>query len=130
MSTLEHRPVLMALTMLYHLGAAAKIGGLLYLLVSLHQVPEGPVAYALTDHFSRMATISVAALIAAGAGLSWFCVGSVDAMLGTTYGVKLGAKALLTPVRLGIGGLNLSIVRAIRRGSRSKTDFLTALWRG
>jgi putative copper resistance protein D len=48
--------------------------------------------------------------------MSWFYVGSVGAMIGTTYGIMLSAKMIFTLILLGIGLLNFKIVQAIRRG--------------
>jgi len=116
MARLEHRSLLMALTLCHHLAAAAWIGGLPYLLVALRHSPEGPTAAAMTDRFSRMAMISVGVLVGAGTGMSIFYVGSPAAMFETTYGVMLWSKVILTFVLLAIGALNLNIVRGIRRG--------------
>jgi copper resistance protein D len=116
MARLENRPLLLALTLLHHLASAAWMGGLFYLLLSLRFLREGPVAAAFTDRFSRLAMVSVAALIGAGASMSWFYVGSMAATFGTTYGIMLGAKVILTLVLLGVGGLNLRIVQGIRQG--------------
>lgn len=113
---LEHRPILMALTLFHHLAAAAWIGGLPYLLVSLRHIPGGPAAAAIASRFSRMAMISVAALIVAGAGMSVDYVGSASAAVETTYGIMLLSKVIFTLVLLALGALNLNIVRAVRRG--------------
>lgn len=113
---LEHRSLLVALTMLHHVGAAAWIGGIPYLLISLRHLPEGPFAAAMTDRFSHMAVISVAALLGAGAGMSLFYVGSPVAMAETTYGIMLLSKVILTFALLTLGALNLNLVRDLRRG--------------
>jgi len=108
--------VLMTLTLLHHVAAGAWIGGLPYLLITLRHSPEGPVTAAVTERFSRTAMISVAVLICAGAGMSWFYVGSAAASFETTYGVMLWSKVILTALLLGLGALNFRIVEATRKG--------------
>ena len=110
----EWRWGLMALTLVHHAAGAAWIGGLPYLLVALRQAGEG--AAAVTGRFSRLAMMAVPALAGAGAGLGWLFVGSAAAFGGTTYGIMLAAKVVLTGMLLLLGALNLRIVRAVRQG--------------
>ncbi len=112
----EWRAPLMALTLVHHAAGAAWIGGLPYLLAALRQYGDGAAAAAVVGRFSRLAMISVAALAGAGAALGWLYVGSPAALGGTTYGIMLAAKVALTAMLLLLGALNLSIVRAVRRG--------------
>ena len=109
----EWRSPLMALTLVHHAAGAAWIGGLPYLLAALRQ---GAAAAPVVDRFSRLAIVAVAALVGAGAGLGWLFVGSAAAFGGTTYGIMLAAKVVLTGILLLLGSLNLRIVRAVRRG--------------
>ena len=113
---LEHRPVLTAATLLHHLGGAAWIGGLPYLLLTLRHTPTRARAAALTARFSRLALISVAFLAGAGTAMALLYVGSAAAAVETTYGVMLIAKVILTAILLLLGALNWRIVRAIRTG--------------
>jgi putative copper resistance protein D len=118
---LEHRWILMAVTLIHHLAGAAWIGGLPYLVIALRHASDGAVATAITARFSRLAMSSVALLSGAGTALALIYVGSAGAMVETTYGIMLLAKMILTSIILLFGALNLSIVRAIRRGASPDT---------
>jgi putative copper resistance protein D len=112
----EYRWMLMALTLGHHAAGGAWIGGLPYLLVALRRTADDATAGRLTSRFSCLAMVSVALVTGAGAGLGFIYVGSGAALGGTTYGVMLLAKVVLTGVLLLFGVLNLKIVRAVRRG--------------
>lgn len=116
-SRLEHRGVLVFLTFLHHAAGAAWIGGLPYLLLALHRADSQEIARSLTSRFSRMAMLAVTVLVAAGAAMAFFYVGTPGALVGTTYGVMLSAKVMLTALLLLLGLLNLRIVRAVRAGA-------------
>jgi copper resistance protein D len=111
---IEFHWLLMLLTLLHHAASAAWIGGLPYLLIALRHT-NGGAARQLTQRFSRLAMVSVVALAGAGAGLGYLYVGSLPATLGTTYGIMLLAKVVLTGILVLLGGLNLQIVRAVGR---------------
>jgi putative copper resistance protein D len=113
----EARPLAIALTLIHHVAGAAWIGGLPYLLIALRR--DADLAVTMTARFSRLAMASVAALMAAGAGLGWIYVGSAAALGGTTYGAMLVAKVLLTAALLLLGFLNFRIVRAVREDGRA-----------
>jgi putative copper resistance protein D len=113
---LEHRAGLAALTLAHHVGSAAWIGGLPYLLVTLRRSENRRAAEVMVSRFSRLAMFSVVMLIAAGATLALAYTGSVSALTGTTYGVMLLSKVILTLFLLAFGALNFGIVRAVRSG--------------
>ncbi|HVT18863.1 MAG TPA: CopD family protein [Thermoanaerobaculia bacterium] len=113
---LEGRPAALLLTALHQAAAACWIGGLPYLLIALAGSSDAAAAQAMTARFSRLAQVCVATLAAAGAGLSWLYVGSPAALLGTAYGAMVTTKAVLFALLLGLGALNLSIVRRVRAG--------------
>jgi putative copper resistance protein D len=112
----EWRGLLMSLTFVHHLAGAAWIGGLPWLLVFLRQNDGLPAAAIVSRRFSRLAIGSVAALVTAGAGLGWLYVGSAAALGGTTYGLMLASKVVLTAILLWFGVLNRRIVQAAERG--------------
>lgn len=117
---IEHRWLLAGVTLVHHAAGAAWIGGLPYLLVTLRHTRNGAAA-AITARFSSLAMLSVALLSAAGAVLTFAYVGSAGAAAGTAYGAMLAAKVFLTGTVLGLGFLNLKIVRAVRGGGQPST---------
>ena len=64
---LDYRWALVALTLVHHVASAAWIGGLPYLLMALRRATSAESA-AMTARFSKLAMVSVALLIGAGAG--------------------------------------------------------------
>jgi putative copper resistance protein D len=112
----DHRMILVASTAAHHLGAAAWIGGLFYLLVTLRRSPDRVAATATIQRFSKLAMASVTMLVGAGLALSLFYVGSLPALGGTTYGIMVLAKVSLTVLLLVLGALNFRIVSLTRKG--------------
>jgi putative copper export protein/mono/diheme cytochrome c family protein/peroxiredoxin len=85
---------------LHLLAAGAWLGALpalAYLLGTMQSI-EG--AASATRRFSSFAIVCVIALILSGVGNSWFLVGSLPALFGTTYGRLLLAKLALLAVML------------------------------
>jgi len=113
----EHRGVLVPLTLAHHLASAAWIGGLPYLLVALRHSRDTRSAGEIVSRFSRLAMASVAVLAGAGGVLAWMYTGSISAITGTTYGAMLLSKVVLTLLLLVFGALNFRIVRAVRSGA-------------
>jgi copper resistance protein D len=112
---LDYRWTLVGLTLIHHVASAAWIGGLPYLLMALRRATRAESA-AMTARFSKLAMVSVALLIGAGAALAFAYVGSFTGMLGATHGVMLSAKVVLTAILLLLGALNFRIVRAVAGG--------------
>ncbi|HKR27344.1 MAG TPA: CopD family protein [Acidobacteriaceae bacterium] len=117
-SRMEDRAVLLALTGAHHLGMAAWVGALLFLLLALRSGPEPEVARAMARRFSAMAVVAVVVLVGAGAGLSIFYAGSWRGMWGTSYGILLSAKIVLTAMMLALGAANYLAIRAAGEDSR------------
>lgn len=110
-SRMEDRAVLLALTAAHHLGMAAWVGGLLFLLLALRAEPEPKVARVMAQRFSAMAVAAVVVLVGAGAGLSWFYAGNWRGMWGTSYGILLSAKIVMTAMMVALGGANYLAIR-------------------
>lgn len=125
-SRMDHRAILLALTAAHHLGIAAWVGALLFLLLALRAGPESELAHAMTRRFSAMAVLAVTTLVGAGAGLSWFYAGSWSGMWDTSYGILLSAKIVLTAFMLALGAANYL---AIRRAADGSSAFLLRLRR-
>jgi putative copper resistance protein D len=113
---LSHRLPLMLMTGLHHAATAAWIGGLPYLILALPRCGEGAIPRILATRFSRLAQLSVGALIFAGAGMSYAYIGTPEALLGTAYGAMVGTKIALLALLLVLGGFNFFIVRKVNAG--------------
>ena len=118
-SRMEDRTILVAMTTLHYLATATWIGGLPYLLISARRIRDPQLKTQIASRFSRLAQVSVAVLFLAGLVMSWFYVGSWDAMYGTAYGVMLGSKLALFLVLLLLGAANFYIVRGLETGTAS-----------
>jgi putative copper resistance protein D len=114
-SRMDHRAVLTAFTALHHLGSAAWIGAMPFLLTVLKRTDDIAVARRVVGRFSRMAMASVALLVGAGIGLAWFYVASPSGLYGTTYGVLVMVKAYLLVLILLLGAANWYVQREIER---------------
>lgn len=114
-SRLDHRALLAGLTAAHHLGSAAWIGAMPFLLVTLARSEEVEKARVAVRRYSAMAVMSVALLIGAGIGMAWFYVGSPSGLYGTAYGVMLLVKIYLLLLTLVLGGANWYIQRTIER---------------
>ncbi|WP_051978648.1 copper resistance D family protein [Edaphobacter aggregans] len=112
---LDHRGILLALTMLHHVGAAAWIGAMPFLLIALRREEGHGAAGRYVRRFSTMAIASVSVLVLGGVGMAVFYIGSWQGVYGTTYGVMLLAKTYLLLLILGMGAGNFFLVRQIER---------------
>ena len=116
-SRLDNRPPLIALTTMHELATGFWIGGLPFLILGLFRARDGQTRSYLAERFSRIALVSVVALIFSGLGLSVAFIGSWRAVLGTSYGVMVTAKASMLLVLLFLGGINFLLIRT------TKVDF-------
>jgi len=113
-SRLGNRAVLMIFTALHHLGTAGWVGGMLFLLLALRTGTSQGSAQVVARRYSTMALVSVPLLVLAGAGMSFFYVGSLPGLYGTTYGIMIVAKTYLLLAMLGLGAGNYRLLRAGR----------------
>lgn len=109
---LGDRGLPLALDTLHQLAAAAWIGGLLHLLVTVFGDGERRPPY-LLKRFSAVALAAVAILITAGVLLATHYIDSVGALLGTAYGVMVLTKAALLGGLLALGAANFLTVRRL-----------------
>jgi putative copper resistance protein D len=116
-SRMDHRPLLLVLTAGHHLGMAAWLGALPFLLIALRLSGDVEFSRKMARRFSTMALISVGVLVFAGAGLSWFYAGSWQGMYGTSYGLLLSAKVVLTALMLTLGAGNFYVLRRVETES-------------
>jgi copper resistance protein D len=111
---LDHRGITALLTGAHQLAVAAWIGAMPFLLVSLGVEQEASRALILARRFSAMAVLSVAALVTAGLGLSYFYIGSWGALSGTAYGFMVLTKSALLGGLLVLGAANWWLVRSLK----------------
>ena len=113
-SRLDHRLVLVILTAAHHLGTAAWIGAMPFLLVTLRGSQQGQGLHALVRRFSNMTLVSVAVLVVAGIGMAYFYVGSWNGLYGTSYGLMLTTKIYLFLLMVTLGAGNFFLLRRTR----------------
>jgi putative copper resistance protein D len=114
-SRMDHRPILLVLTAFHHLGMAAWLGAMPFLLIALRRTQDHDLSRHIGRRFSAMAIAGVASLLLAGAGLSWFYAGSWQGFYGTSYGILLSSKIVLTALILTLGAANFFTLRQTRR---------------
>ncbi len=117
---IEHRALLLTLTFLHQAATAVWIGGLPYLFLATAKAPGlsagGTGVPSFIARFSRLAQVSVPALVLGGIGLSWFYAGSINGLYGTSYGLMIIAKVMLFFLVFVFGGLNFYVVRQASQG--------------
>ena len=114
---LQHRPVLLFLTAVHLAATSCWIGGMPYLVLALARAPDSFTAQSLCHRFSRLASMSVVALVASGSAMSLIYVGSSDAVYGTAYGAMVAVKVALFGLLLILGVLNFFITRQPSTGA-------------
>ncbi len=115
---MDHRLLLAIATALHHLGTAAWIGAMPFLLVSLGRSENVQEAQAMAARYSWMALLSVVLLVSAGVCLAWFYVGTWNGLYGTSYGVLLLAKIYLLLIMILMGAGNWFLVQRLSSSPR------------
>jgi putative copper resistance protein D len=110
---IDHRVLLAILTAAHHLGTAAWVGAMAYLLISLGRVEDLYEARRLTQRYSRMALLGAATLVLAGIGMAWLYMGSWSGLYTTAYGIMLVAKIYLLLAMIALGAGNYFLVRRL-----------------
>jgi putative copper resistance protein D len=110
-SRIEGRTFLVVLSCVHELATGFWIGGLPFLVLALFRAKDLATQWYVTERFSRMALVSVCALVLSGLGLSIRYIGSWGAVLGTAYGAMVGAKALMLGALLVLGAVNFLMLR-------------------
>jgi putative copper export protein len=104
------------------LGVSLWIGGLTMLTVAVLPRREPGELAAVVPGYSKLAAVSVTAIVAAGLVLAWQIVGSYDALLHTSYGRLLLLKT-------GVLAVVLAAAWCSRQWTRTRLD-LAVLLRG
>jgi copper resistance protein D len=118
-SRVDYRPFLVLVTVAHHLGTAAWIGAMPYLLVAVGKTENGEDAWRIARRFTVLAITGVLLLTFGGAGMAWAYVGSASAFYGTAYGLMLVAKILLFLLILLLGAGNFLLIRRVHARSAS-----------
>lgn len=123
----EDRAVLMWLTVLHQLAAAAWVGGVVQLLAlwrtGRRDAALGAFWPDAVARFSPTGIASVTVLVVTGVALAVEYVGTWAGIFGTGYGSLVAAKVFLLAVTLGFAALNLFAGRAWRL--RGRADAVT-----
>ena len=116
----DHRGLLLLLDAVHQIAAAVWVGGLAHLTAfavrARADAENGPVTARdvsrVVARFSAMAFGAVAALVVAGAVLTWLYVREPAALIGTAYGVMVLSKVILLAGALGFALANFRTARA------------------
>lgn len=123
-SRVDHRALLMSLTAAHHLGTAAWIGTMPYLLIALAKTDDSAASWGMVRRFSALAIVGVLLIVGAGLGMAWFYIGSTSALYGTTYGVMLVTKIFLLFCIALLAAGNFLLVQRMREGSKTLLERL------
>jgi putative copper resistance protein D len=121
---LDHRVILTAATLVHQASAAAWIGGLPYLLLTLRRCSNVSEAAAICKRFSTLALLSVTFLLASGLVVAKLYIGDLSGVYGTTYGVMVVAKGVLFALILSLGAMNFRLIRNRSEGNGSWLAYL------
>ncbi len=111
----DSRVLLMSLTVLHQLAAAAWIGGV-FMLINLWQLTHKKAVNAelwplLLRRFARFGLLAVVGILLSGLPMAWHYINSWNGLIGTGYGNLLMVKVILLGLALGLAGLNHTAVR-------------------
>lgn len=96
---------------LHLLAMAAWVGGLVMLLVAVLPRREPGESAAAVPAFSSVAFVSVVVLALTGTYAAWRGIGTVHAILTTTYGLLVLAKVVLFVGLIALGNVSRGVVR-------------------
>lgn len=106
--------ILAMIDWLHLMAAAAWVGGLPALILSLRVTPaedRPAVGRLLVPRFSGMAVISFLVLVVTGTGAAWKFVASLQGLVGSLYGRSLLVKLSLVSLMAVLGAVNRFVLR-------------------
>lgn len=112
--------VLVACEVVHLLAAAAWVGGLLPLLLSVRASPAGESATLLRG-FSRLGVVSVLAIVVSGVTQLGILTRGFMGLIGSAYGEALAVKLALIAAALALALLNRSVLTTRLLGERPGT---------
>jgi copper transport protein len=104
-ATAEPRWLMAPAVVAHGVVAAFWVGSLPPLLRAIRTLPK-PAVVAVVHRFSRIATVAIAVLLAAGIAMTAIQLESVAALVTTSYGAILSAKLAAVAVLLGLAAAN------------------------
>jgi putative copper resistance protein D len=110
-SRVDGRAYLIVMSSIHELATGFWIGGLPFLVLALVRAKDLTTRWYITERFSRSALVNVAVLVFSGLLLSIRYIGSWSAIVGSAYGVMVGAKALMLLSLLLLGAVNFLLLR-------------------
>ena len=110
---LEHGGTLRVLDAVHQYAASAWVGGLMHLSLAAFGRPREPWPSTMLKRFSALALGSVAVLVVAGFGLTYYYVDGFSAFTGTAYGMMVVTKMVVLGLLLILGALNFFVVRRL-----------------
>jgi putative copper resistance protein D len=111
-SRMDDRAFLVTCTAVHQGAAAVWIGGLPQLWISLRASDPERCAI-VARRFSKIAMVSVLALLVSGVAMTLRYIDSPAAMYGTAYGLMLAAKIVFLMVLVTIGAVNRKLVLSV-----------------
>jgi putative copper resistance protein D len=111
---LDNNAVLLGVEFLHQLGAAVWIGGIPCFVMALSRLDDGGALRDIGGRFSRMSMAGVGCILASGLVMTFFYVGSWQALYGTAYGVMVGAKVAMFLMLLALGFGNFLVTERLR----------------
>jgi copper resistance protein D len=111
---LSDNALLLGVEFLHQLGAAIWIGGIPCFVMALGRLTDGNALRGIGGRFSRMSMAGVACILASGAVMTLYYIGSWQAFYGTAYGVMVGAKVSMFLMLLALGFGNLLVTERLR----------------
>lgn len=110
----ENKDVLMSLTVIHQLAAAAWIGGVFQLvnlwLLNQKKLIQSDLWPVMLKRFSRFGMVSVAIILISGTPIALQYIDTWNGLIGTGYGNLLMVKIVLLSLALGLAWLNRSAV--------------------
>ncbi|GAB2546702.1 copper resistance D family protein [Rhodanobacter koreensis] len=112
---LNNNTLLLAVEWLHQFGAAIWIGGIPCFVLVLGRLHDADGWRLVGARFSRMSMIGVGCIVASGATMSVFYIGSLQGFYGTAYGVMVGAKIAMFLALLALGLSNFLVTERLRK---------------
>lgn len=118
-------PMVTVIADMIHIGAMSIwLGGLLMLFLFLLPQGNGAELGAIVPIWSRWATYAVATLVLTGVAQGLVQIGTLSALVGTTYGILVIVKVALVGLALGVAWLSRRMVAPIATDTPGATQKL------